>query len=407
MNATTSNRQSSDGDDWPAILIFGASARAAAESARRAGLKPIVADLFGDVDLHEAAEVLPLRSYPDDFVRVAGLARPCPWIYTGGLENHPEIVGEISGGRPLWGNPADVLQSVRDPAQVDEALRRAGLPMAEIRSAGHPPLPLGDWLLKPKNGAGGGGIAVWDETADNHATLDRPHFFQKRLDGTPISAVFVASRHNAHLIGITRQFVGTKSFGATPFSYCGSLGPCRLAGAQSEQISRIGRTLADVFGLRGLFGVDLICDGQSATLVEVNPRYVASIEVLERSNELPLLGWHRRTCESYENGAGSLQLDEDFVFRLAEAENGRQTVAGKAILYARDDLICPSFHPIREALPRDGCFMADIPQPGTHIARDRPICTVLAMGRSDGECLRRLGRARREVERFVLNGRCS
>jgi predicted ATP-grasp superfamily ATP-dependent carboligase len=370
-------------------------------------LKPIVADLFGDVDLHEAAEVQSLRSYPDDFVRVAGLAPTCPWLYTGGLENHPEIVGEISEERPLWGNPSDVLRSVRDPAQVDEVLRRAGLPVAEIQSADRSPPPLGDWLLKPTNGAGGGGIAVWDEAADNHATLARPHFFQKRLVGTPISAVFLATRKIAHLAGVTRQFVGTRSLGAAQFAYCGSLGPCRIAVALTKQISRVGGKLAEVFGLRGLFGVDLMCDGQSATLVEVNPRYVASIEVLERANGLPLLGWHRQACESYEDEVGSLQLDEDFVFRLAEGENGRQAVAGKAILFAGDELICPSFHLLRKSLPRDGCFLADIPQPGTQIARGRPICTVLARGGSDGECLRRLCRTRRQVMRSISNCRCS
>ncbi|MBT6498230.1 MAG: ATP-grasp domain-containing protein, partial [Planctomycetaceae bacterium] len=355
MSATTSNRQSSEGDDRPAILIFGASARAAAQSARRAGLEPIVSDLFGDLDLHEAAQVLSLDSYPNGFTRVAKLAPPCPWLYTGGLENHAAIVDEIAEERTLWGNPGDVLKRVRDPNLVSDALRQAGLPAAKIRSADRPPGPTGDWLLKPTNGAGGGGIAVWDEATNDHTTLNRPYCFQERLEGLPISATFVATRNIAHLVGVTRQFVGTKSWGAAKFSYCGSLGPFRFSAAQTEGIVRIGRTLAEVFGLRGLFGVDLIYDGQSATPVEVNPRYVASIEVLERAMDMPLLEWHRRACESYEEGAGSLQVDDDLVFQLAKAVNGRQEVVGKAILFARDDLICPPFKPIRKALPRDGC----------------------------------------------------
>jgi predicted ATP-grasp superfamily ATP-dependent carboligase len=381
--------------------------RAAAQSARLAGLKPIVSDLFCDLDLQEAARVLPLDSYPQDFVRVAKLAPPCPWMYTGGLENHAEIVDEITAERHLLGNPGDVLRRVRDPNLVYETLRRAGLLTAEIRLADRPPLPSGDWLLKPTNGAGGGGIAVWDEAASDHATLNRPRFFQKRLEGLPISATFVATRNIAHLVGVTRQFIGTKSSGAAQFSYCGSLGPCRFSAAQAEGIVRIGRTLAEVFQLRGLFGVDLIYDGQSATPVEVNPRYVASIEVLERATGMPLLDWHRRACESYEDTAGSSQVDEEFVLQPAKAVNGRKKVAGKAILFARDDLICSSFHPIREALPRDGCFLADIPQSGTHVAAGRPICTVLATGHSETECLRRLGRARQRVGRCISIGRCS
>ncbi len=48
-------------------------------------------------------------------------------MYTGGLENHPDLVDRIRATRPLLGNPGSVLAEVRDPFQVGEVYRRAGI----------------------------------------------------------------------------------------------------------------------------------------------------------------------------------------------------------------------------------------------------------------------------------------
>ena len=68
-----------------------------------------------------------VERYPHGLSRVAGRAPPGPWMYTGGLENHPRLVARIAARRPLLGNPADVLRRVRDPGEVKAALYRAGL----------------------------------------------------------------------------------------------------------------------------------------------------------------------------------------------------------------------------------------------------------------------------------------
>ena len=51
----------------PHVLIAGVSTRALAVSAARAGYRVTAVDAFGDADLREVAEVLPLR--PDGAVR--------------------------------------------------------------------------------------------------------------------------------------------------------------------------------------------------------------------------------------------------------------------------------------------------------------------------------------------------
>src|SRR5262249_14443805 len=144
------------------VIIFGASVRAAAFSALRAGLSPWCADLFADADLRRRCPVLPVPAdeYPDAFRAAAARGPEGPWMYTGGLENRPALVGALARSRPLWGNGAEVLRRVRSPGMVAASLRRAGFPCPEVRHRAEE-VPAGRWLVKPLDGAGGRGIAVF------------------------------------------------------------------------------------------------------------------------------------------------------------------------------------------------------------------------------------------------------
>ncbi len=79
------------------LLIFGASARAAAFSALRAKLLPWCADLFSDRDLQACCPSIrvPAASYPHAFVKLAAEDLRGPWMYTGGLENYPKRRSDI------------------------------------------------------------------------------------------------------------------------------------------------------------------------------------------------------------------------------------------------------------------------------------------------------------------------
>ena len=64
----------------------------------------------------------------------------------------------------------------------------------------------------------------------------------------------------------------------------------------------MGATLAASFGLIGLFGVDLILRDDVPWPVEVNPRYTASVEVLELALGRSLLADHARACDAEPTG---------------------------------------------------------------------------------------------------------
>src|SRR6516165_6344986 len=93
------------------LILTGASVRAAAFSALRAGLRPWCVDLFADADLQGCcpAQAIPAARYPEGLVDRLAAGPAGPWMYTGALENWPGLVGEISRRRRLWGNDAATL----------------------------------------------------------------------------------------------------------------------------------------------------------------------------------------------------------------------------------------------------------------------------------------------------------
>src|SRR4051812_3998717 len=116
------------------LIVLGASARAAAFSIRRAGYQTYAIDLFADRDLAEICPAIKIRRYPHDFLASLAAAPHAPWIYMGGLENHPRLVDRLGEVRPLLGNGGDVLRRVRDPRLLAEAARDAGCSFPPLRA---------------------------------------------------------------------------------------------------------------------------------------------------------------------------------------------------------------------------------------------------------------------------------
>ena len=98
------------------------------------------------------------------------------------------------------------------------------------------------------------------------------------------------------LVGVTRQLIGESWLGAHGFQYAGSIGPLPIHQATRETIARIGEVLTTRFELRGIFGVDFILDGERVWTLEVNPRYTASVEIVERATGLPAVAMHAAAC---------------------------------------------------------------------------------------------------------------
>ena len=149
------------------IIILGASARAAAQSAARGGFAPWAADLFADADLARLCPVHRIDRYPCDLFATSRLAPPGAWMYTGGLENYPRLVERIAAERRLYGNAGPPLRAVRDPAKVAEVAQSVGLSVPKIVNQGGRSPRDGSWLRKALRSSGGLRVESW--TAENPA----------------------------------------------------------------------------------------------------------------------------------------------------------------------------------------------------------------------------------------------
>jgi uncharacterized protein len=247
------------------------------------------------------------------------------------------------------------------------------------------PVATGCWLLKPRHGAGGFGIQPYAGKSFNPST----HFLQERIDGPPCSAIFLGHERCAFCYGATQQLIGVPWLNATGFHYAGNVGPLPLDSATVARWHQLGSALASFFGLRGLFGVDAIMRDGVPWPVEINPRYTASVELLERSYKKPLLTAHRATFEQMPLPTLAIPA--------------RPPVWGKAILYARKTLSFPREGPWREALQQDVDLdrseYADIPHTGEVILQGRPVLTLFASAATTAECLERLQEKAQALDR--------
>jgi predicted ATP-grasp superfamily ATP-dependent carboligase len=353
------------------LVIIGASARAACFSAARAGFAPWWIDQFGDTDLRARfpGAAVAAADWPAGIIAALEQAPMAPVLYTGALENHPRILERIAARRPLFGNAAEACARVRDPALLRERLQRTGI-RCPAHLTSRTSAPAGRrWLRKPLRSGGGTGI----EPVDAGAAAGAGWYLQEFVHGESCAAVFIGADTGAQLLGVTSQWVGDADFHAPPFSYCGSLGPIGSAPGIVEQWQRAGDLLAGEFGLRGLFGVDAVVDGGRLVVIEINPRYTASVEVLEAALGIHAIELHVAACTGRTGRAADA---------MVRARTGSGRIHGKAILFAPADLVFGDT--AAQWLARDhGVTFADLPAPGTRVARGSPVLTVL--GRADDQ----------------------
>ena len=349
------------------ILVISVSARMLAELLVRAGHDVVALDHFGDLDLQRLCPGVSIlrnlggRGGMAALVDAAeGLSAPSV-IYGAGLENRPALVARLAAGRRLLGCPPETLARVRDPAVLGASLHAAGLAYPPTFSAAGAPRRAersGRWLRKPVRGGGGRGVRAWRGGA-----LGRKFVVQERISGLACSAAAVADARSAVVLGVTEQLIGHRGLGARGFTWCGNVVPPRLGAAQRRCLEAAARTicahLALAFGLRGLFGVDLVWDGERAWVVEVNPRPTGSLECVEAAHGVAVFAAHLEGC------AGRLPS-----IALNQVPS---RAAGKAILFATQDVRVGD----TRGWPARG--IRDVPHPGERIAARRPICTLVSV----------------------------
>lgn len=347
-----------------AVGVVGASARAAAHSLVRAGFAPWAVDLFADRDLRLVAPCVrcPLADYPAALPALAEQFPPGPVMYTGGLENHPDVVAELARRRLVLGNSPDVLGKARDP-ELLSGPEADGFATLYSRSGLEPVRATGRWLAKPLRSCGGLGVRF----AETGEVVGPNYYLQEFADGPPMSAQFVAIDAATTPLGVTEQLVGEPWLHAGPFAYCGTVGPAVVSGELRAILVGLGEYFGRAAGLRGIWGLDFVLRDGHPYPIEINPRYTAALEVLEHTYQAALLT------------------------RTGATTHKARRVVGKAIYYAPCPITFPAAGPWNADLvtpfePWRLPGYADIPDPGEPIEPGQPVLTFFAAGSTAEEC---------------------
>ncbi len=370
---------SADHPPTHSVLIAAFSGRALAQSAQRAGFRPLVVDCFGDEDTRAAADALiclPARVQVGftkgpliralERLSAAQPERPLGLVLGAGFECNPRLVAALAERFTLLGNSAEIIQRVKDPTQFFETLARLGIRHPETQIA--PPGAPDGWLMKRIGGTGG--LHIHKCPAQFEA--DPRRYFQREAAGTPLSVLAVANPRGT-AFALSHQWTSPR--GRRPYRYGGAVSGVAVSTDLETQVLDIALAVLAEFQLTGLVSLDFLVDEGEPLLLEVNPRPGATLDVLD-DEKGSLFAAHMAAVRG-ENPAVILQQQ----WRPPKA-------AAAAYLYAdRGAFTVP---PV--TWPD---WTADRPPAGTAIGRGQPVATAMAQAdtstAAEQLCRERLG----------------
>ncbi|MEO8714702.1 MAG: ATP-grasp domain-containing protein [Acetobacteraceae bacterium] len=357
-------------NDPPTVLIAALSGRALAAAARRAGYVPLVADLFDDLDTRAMAGASTLvagslaRGFAHDALldsldRLATGSAPEGVVCGSGFEDRPKLLRAVAARHTLLGNTAATVARVKDPLALAALCKRLDIPHPTVRRA---PEDRGSWLRKRAGASGGGHV----EAARLGQTAKPGEYVQRRVEGTAVSALFLADGRHALMLGLSRQWADPTQ--TRPYRYGGAVRPAALSETRAVEIAGIIGRLVPATGLVGLNSADFMVRTDGLDLIEINPRPCATIDIFA-DDEGQLFRLHVDACLGH----------------LPDVAPTFPPAAAACVIYAPRPLLVSA----EMAWPD---WSADR-QPSGRVREGAPLCTVLA-DETDADRAERLVRAR-------------
>lgn len=325
------------------------------KAAADAGYEVTSIDVFADVDTQRVSEKTFKATYDnggfvpnelETILRQLDTKQYIGAVYGSGFEAQPALLEILSQHLPLLGNRPIVVRNLKRARQFFMLLDALHIPHPEVSF-----VALEDangWLQK--HGGGSGGTHVVPAPAQQMP--EKGHYFQKVVQGQPISMLFLADGQKIEVIGYNCQWVSPTE--KQPFRYGGIVGNADLPLNIKLQMRLYALKLTAAIGLKGLNSLDAVMNASGLSILEVNPRLSSTFD-LYQSNECNLLDLHIRA-------AGGQIKDLPPLVKFSKA---------RKVLYANDDLAIPTDAKWPE-------WIADIPVSNSLIKKDNPVCTVLA-----------------------------
>jgi predicted ATP-grasp superfamily ATP-dependent carboligase len=365
-----------------AVLIASASGRALAQSARRAGYAPLVVDFFGDDDTRGAAEAC-IRledGFTGGFVldslmaaceRLASGRTLAGVVYGSGLEDRPALIEAMSKRWRLIGNPSELVARLKDPLMFADLCRQSEIPHPETQL--DRPAEASNWLARQRGGSGGSHI----RSALAEPVADAGTYFQRRVDGRPVSALALSDGVRCAILGLSEQWAVFHC--KRPFRFSGAVRPASIPASIEQVLTTAVRRFCSRTSLVGLNSLDFLASDKGYWLLEVNPRPGATLDIFEPENprDESLFALHVAAC----NGRVG------HTPRLAGAV-AAQIVYSDSEIVASPELAWPAWARDRQSA-------------GSRVAKDAPFCTVVARGATAADARRALAERAAAIETLV------
>ena len=231
------------------------------------------------------------------------------------------------------------------------------------------------FILKPLQGSGGLGIFLLNnESSDELKQVNEifenisleNYILQEYIEGTNVSSS-VLSSHNDIKNLINSRLITEHDLGNDSYEYSGNILPLDEnsfkmfndyrteinADELNDEMRNTSEDLIKEFGLIGSNGVDYILDKDgNLKVIEINPRFQGTYELVENSLGINLLDAHIKACEG----------------EIIDIPNPKQ-YSIKKIIYARKQVNIGNLN-----IPN----VYDIPYEGVKIEKDQPLVTIIS-----------------------------
>ena len=235
--------------------------------------------------------------------------------------------------------------------------------------------PNNPFILKPLQGSGGLGIFLLNNKSSNkikqvneicqNISLEN-YILQEYIEGTNVSSS-VLSTHNDSKNIINSRLITEHDLGNDTFEYSGNILPLDENSFElfndnqtnidlnqlTDEMNNVSEDLIREFNLIGSNGVDFVLDNQGELkVIEINPRFQGTYELVENVLGINLLDAHIKACEG----------------EIINIQNPNQ-YSVKKIIYARKQVDIGNLN-----IPN----VFDIPYEGVKIEKDQPLVTIIS-----------------------------
>ena len=341
------------------FLVLGmVDATSIAKSASEAGNSVYTIDLFGDLDarkysnqslsIMQAYGKIPHKDHElsDIFLKLTMKLiennKIDAILLASGLDDEGNLLQSLNDLVPILGNDPENIEKVRNKHHFFNELRKLKIQFPETKFVSN----LNEGLLasrdmgfplviKPTKGYGGIGIRMCKERKDLQDYLnnksDGEWIIQEYVPGTSASISIIADGTKSEILSLNEQLLGIKEFGQREeFGFSGNIVPLEITGNLLQRCEDLTNRIVKKFGLKGSNGIDIIISDQSEeiNIIEVNPRFQATLECIERYLGVNLVDLHLKACNY-----GKLPTN---------LNRPRSKFVGRAILYAKSNIKAPN-----------------------------------------------------------------